>query len=110
MGRLTRSRFLKSLLLAAPLIYCGVALGAVSVLNRFPATPLEPLLVMLTAPLLIVFWPLYPVLKPLGLLEGEWMSGPKPAGVVLGAVCYSLILWLALRIFWPEENPKSGQD
>lgn len=84
---------------ALPLIYSFVALCAVALLNRRPPPGLEPVLAVMAAPLLFIFRPLYPLLRPLGLVEGEWMQGPKPLGVLLGACLYGLILWGALRFF-----------
>ena len=81
-----------------PLIYSIVALASAFLLRQRLPLPIERMLAIVVAPLVIIYYPLYPLLKPLGMVEGEWLAGPTPLGIVFGALVYGAVLWGAVRL------------
>ncbi len=64
--------------------------------------PLEQLLSLLAAPALLLMLIWTPLLRPLGLASGEWLSGPTLPGALLIIAVYAalayLLTTLALRL------------
>ena len=76
-----------------PLCYSLLALAAELLLRLRLPLLLERTLAGIVAPLLIIYYPIYPLLRPLGMIEGEWLAGPTTLGVIFGALLYGAILW-----------------
>ena len=53
---------------------------------------LEPVFSLLVSPMHFLFRPIYPLLRLLGMLEGEYWVLPSPSGFVLGATLYAGVL------------------
>jgi hypothetical protein len=86
-------------LLAAVLpFYVVTALIASWCLNHEIGSSLEPLLSILVAPLLVIFIPLYPLLRILGLMEGEWIRGPSFMGIAVGTLVYTIAIFALLHV------------
>jgi len=45
-----------------------------------------------------IFIPLGPILRPLGMWEGEIWSGPTIPGLILGVIIYDLILFVIFKV------------
>ena len=92
---------LRKLSYIAPLVipvYSILALVAVWVLTHEIPLAVERILALLTAPLMLIYQPLYPLLNKCGFMEGEWSRGPTPAGVVAGALLYGALTWALLKV------------
>lgn len=76
-----------------PLICSAAAFASLALLNHNPPRFLEPALSLIAAPLLYIFKPIYPILRPLGMVEGEWMRLPTLGGMVIGSLIYGIIIF-----------------
>lgn len=75
--------------------YVALARLLMPLLEYNPPASVEILLSIFIAPLFYIFRPLYPLLKPLGLLEGEWWTLPSAAGMALCTAVYAVLLYAA---------------
>ena len=88
---------------AFPLVYGILTVITARTLNSGGVPPaLEGVLAIIVAPSLIIFEPLYPIMRPLGLMEGEWLRAPSFLGIIVGSFVYSILLWVLFRLIKPR--------
>lgn len=100
----------KAALLTA--LYLALSVAAVASFNQGLPPALEQLLSLLAAPglFLILIWT--PLLRPFGLVTGEWLSAPSFLGGVLQIALYTALAFLAtglaLRLFRRHRNQRGA--
>jgi len=67
--------------------------GLILTLNFVPSNDVKLVVGVYALPLMFAFYPIYPALDLLGLLEGEWWAIPTPLGFVVGTVVYGILLF-----------------
>jgi hypothetical protein len=86
-------RFTLLLPLVLP-IYTALAFVVEGCLSRPHPPSLDIPLQLFVIPLFVVFRPLYPLMRPMGMLEGEWFTAPTPIGALFGSLVYVILLYL----------------
>jgi hypothetical protein len=89
----------KAALLAALLtpVYFGASIGALQLLVFNPPSWLEQLISLFAAPAVILLTIWNPVLKPLGMVSGEWYTVPNLAACLLLVALYAALAYLMMR-------------
>lgn len=64
-----------------------------------------------TAPLRVMFQPLFPLLKPFNMVVSDGAELPTPYGIIAGSIVYVFVLTLLAVLFTPkqEKPPKFKQ-
>jgi hypothetical protein len=84
-------------------VFCAYVIAARAVLAALNAgmisQTLEPAASLFISGLMFVFRPAYPLLKPIGLLEGQYWKLPSTGGFILATLLYCLFFLAAGLLF-----------
>jgi hypothetical protein len=81
-----------------------------NVLLFFFSDSLHPVLTNILSIAYFIFIPLNPVLGPLGLVEGQMITGPTPLGILVGCLIYGLILFGIVSLIVRIKNPSKSKN
>jgi|GEM_PF-2558665 len=113
MRRFSRSRLYKKKLRKISLYVLVYVLSALMLYDmRHPNLPaLADLFVeYFTFPLRWMFRPLYPLLKPFGMVVSDGAELPTPYGIIAGAFIYILAIFVISLLFEPAREKLRFQD
>jgi len=79
---------------------------------RGPMLPglLGPVAEIYTLPLRFMFRPLFPLLKPFGLVVSDGAELPTPYGIIVGSVIYVFVLLLLSSLLQPAKEKRRKFD
>ncbi len=94
-------------------MFCYVVSALYLLDTRGPLLPgfVGPVVELYILPLRYMFRPLFPILKPFGLVVSDGADLPTPYGIVIGSVIYVfLLLGLSMLLEPPKEKRRPYED